>query len=74
MIESDREKQWQREFPEFSFKSWLMIKLDNSEAEAAQLKRERDELARKLEQAHAEIVKLNNQIAQAVINSIRGDA
>lgn len=45
MIESDREKQWQR-----------------------------DELARKLEQAHAEIVKLNNQIAQAVINSIRGDA
>lgn len=56
------------------------IEDEAAESRAAQLEAERDELARKLEQAqhenerlHAELVRVNQQNAQAVINSIRGE-
>jgi hypothetical protein len=55
-------------------------KLEAAEARAAQLEAERDELARQLKQTqhenerlHAELVRVNQQNAQAVINSIRGE-
>jgi septal ring factor EnvC (AmiA/AmiB activator) len=56
----------------------LKQRAEAAEARAAQLQGERDELARKLEQAqaendrlHAELVKVNQQLAQVVIGSVR---